>query len=114
MKSEPSTVASVASSSPVAARTSLTSTRGSATVNSTCVSAPSSSTTSTFTSMRGSDGSAKAPSSNASGRRPTITRPVGGASAEESGIAKPPKRTWPFATSASTRFIAGEPMNAAT
>ncbi len=29
-------------------------------------------------------------------------------------MAKPPKRTWPFATSASTRFIAGEPMKAAT
>src|SRR5205085_1043970 len=73
---------------------------------------PSSSTTSTSTSIVGSAGSAKAASSNASGRIPSTYRP--GRRGAPSGIRYEPNSTRSPSTTASTRFIAGEPMNAAT
>ena len=59
--------------------------------------------------------SAYAASSKSSGRMPTIARPsLAGRRFSSSGIRQPAISTTPFATCASTRFIEGEPMNAAT
>ena len=44
---------------------------------------------------------------------PRMTVPAGGAS-PRSGISNPPNDAFPFSIVASTRFIDGDPMNAAT
>ncbi len=66
--------------------------------------------------MRGSDSGASAASSNASGRAPKITRstPRTGRRAGSSDTRNCPKTTSSPSIAASTRFIAGEPMKAAT
>ena len=77
---------------------------------------PSSSTTSGRTVIRGSPAGASSGWRRSVGRTPRMTARRAPASGEPSGSGtpSPAKLIWPSPTSASTTFIDGEPMNAAT
>ena len=105
-------------SSTVAARISSAVTGGSSTSNRTLTSDPSSSVTWAVTSIVGSDSSRQTLASSMSeGRTPRIT--LLPSYAERStpsplGRSQPPNSSRPARTLDPTRFIGGEPMNAAT
>src|SRR5919198_1992394 len=115
LKSAFSSTRSVSSSS-LASRASVVEIRGASTWKKTWTSEPSSSSTSISASMRGISGGAKAESSKLSGRRPRTTERTsrGGRRTGSSGTRNWPKTASSPSIRASTRFIAGVPMNAAT
>src|SRR6478752_762165 len=99
---------------PTAVSSASAVTGGASTVKKMCASEPSSSSTSTRAEIVGTR-RATAASSKSSGRSPTTTRsrPAGGRFSGESGTRYCPKHASSPSIVASTRFIAGEPMNAA-
>ena len=90
------------------------STRGASIGKITCVSEPSSSITSTSTSIVGSAGIGERRVLERLRADPEDHLAVPRRRGRVSGSSIPANETRPSATTASTRFIAGEPMNAAT